>query len=62
MSIAFSIVCVVVFLLGKSQNGALNCIDFALLKVRLTALVADLGRDCVEYQVISVAINMEEDL
>ena len=45
--------------LVETLNGALNCIDFALLKVRLTALITDPGRDCVEHQVIAVAANME---
>ena len=40
-------------------NGALNFVHFAVLKVGFTALVTDPGRDCVEYEVISVAVNME---
>ena len=46
-------------LLVEPRNGALNYIDFALLKVRLAALSTDPGRDCVEHQVIAVAVNME---
>ena len=40
-------------------DGALNFVDFALLEVGFTALVTDPGWDCVEYQVITVAVNME---
>ena len=40
-------------------NGALNCTDFALIKVRLTALVSDPGWDCIEHQVIAIVVNVE---
>ena len=46
-------------LLVKPLNGALHDVDFALLKVRLTALAANPSRNRVEHQVITVAVNME---
>ena len=46
-------------LLVESLNDALNCVDFALLEVRLTTLVTDPSRDRVEHQVIAVAVDVE---
>ena len=46
-------------LLVDPLDDALNCVDLALLEVRLTTLVTDPSRDRVEYQVIAVAVDVE---
>lgn len=49
-------------LLVESLNDVLNGVHFAFLEVCLATLVTDLGRDCIEYQVIAVAVDMERCL